>query len=740
MNGFQTMKKQLLPLVKGSPFIALVFFLSWYTARKIISYSDTMYQSIGRIKLDDQKYGFSNNALYKDFDVFTVEHKVEAEVEVFKSPLIVSQALDSLDFNVSLYRKGKMKNTMLYHDGPFSVEQKILNPELYDRVFNVIVHNKEDFSIFYDYQKETHIIKGKFNQPIIIEGGQITLNKEEERIENNGLDLIGEYEFKIYSRESLITYVSDKLDVSAYDKEVPVLRIVYKDQHPKKVSKLINAISKAYIYDYIANKAQAAAQTQVFLDVKLQEVAKQLDAAERELEAYKQKNDVVNTLQETETGLREISKLKVQLINLEVNESAVLQLEEYIRDGDYFEATAINFGFGDLLMTELVKKLKLWNDERLDLLVRYTPENEKVLAVDKKIAEIKSYIKEAIKQNKNEIITKRKEVKAAYDLASKQFETLPRKERDLEILMREFRLQESVYNFLSQKKVEASIASTANIAFHRIIQKAVTPKEPISPNKVLITFVTCLFGLITAITLVYLWHFVKARIVSRDDIEKNSMLPIAGIIRKGDQEEDFLMLARSLQLKGLLASNSMLSVCSTLRGEGKSYVSIFFSKALVSLGYSVVCLDAGLVSTNQALEYTPISELKIKANQKYKYVHLDVSWEVFINQYLENLKKEFDFVVVDSPACALDILGIQIMANSDLTLYLFRANHTTVNYASHPDVIKEEYQLKNMFLLLNYAHKASNFSGDYLGKRFRYNVNPKGFINKFKYYLNTYIL
>jgi uncharacterized protein involved in exopolysaccharide biosynthesis len=89
--------------------------------------------------------------------------------------------------------------------------------------------------------------------------------------------------------------------------------MAYRDQHPKKVADLANRLCKTYIEDYVEVKSQAAAQTVKFINQKLAEVQEELRKTEIALEQYKAVNGVVNTQQETETGLRQISRLEVQL-------------------------------------------------------------------------------------------------------------------------------------------------------------------------------------------------------------------------------------------------------------------------------------------------------------------------------------------------------------------------------------------------------------------------------------------
>lgn len=127
MNGLQGLKRQLLPLLKGLPIIVGCAVVALVIARKIISYTPNSYQTVARIKLDDQKYGFSNTQLYKDFDVFSTTSKIQSEAEILQSPLLIGQSLNRVDFGISIYRVGSLKNTLLYKDSPIIISHQLTN-------------------------------------------------------------------------------------------------------------------------------------------------------------------------------------------------------------------------------------------------------------------------------------------------------------------------------------------------------------------------------------------------------------------------------------------------------------------------------------------------------------------------------------------------------------------------------------------------------------------------------------
>lgn len=746
MNGYQKIKRQLLPLLKGSPFILLMFLASLYVARKIILYSTPMYMTSAKIKLDDTKYGFSGNTLYSDFDVFSTENRIEAEVEVLKSPVVVGKALDSLDFEVSIYRVGKIKNALLYENSPVHIEYELEDDTYYDKRINLVVQSPTEYRLSFGEDETGPYLNGIFGEPLEHDGMKLTITHNKFALDLLRVDLEGRYYFQINSKQAMVDQVLSRLTVKAVDKDIAIIKVVYEDEVPLRAKRFTNMLCDIYINDYIISKTSAANKMTGFIDEKIDEVESRLSQAENDLERYKRANGVVNTRQETETGLREYSKLKIQLINLEMNEQAINELEEYLQNGDYFNQTAINFGFGDLLMTELVKKLKLWQDERHDLLVLYTADHDKVRAADAKIEEVKTYILEAIEQNKVEIRIKRAEIEEAVEIASHQFDDIPTREKEMQILDREFRLQEDVYNFLSQKRIEASIASSALISFHRVLEYAKLPKLPVSPNKVLITFVLGLFGLIVGIAAVYLRKMAAAKISSKEDVEKGCSQPVAGIIRKtkGDPTPEFKTLLKGLLLRELITEHNIITVASTLRNEGKSFCAHHLANTLAMLGYRVAAVDTNVdsPSLNSLLlqREHPISggsaEVLTLGKNAPSFPSLHHPTAV---AWFNQLKEEYDFVIVDTPASIVSIDALEVMKHAQLNLYLVRVNHTGTNYLEHIDLLIEDYGIERLQVVVNGAHRATDYTGNFIGSKFTYKRSHRGVIGLAMHYYNYYV-
>ncbi len=754
MREMQRIKRIIIPLLKGLPILIITLLIALFIAKKAIQYSVPKYQSMAKIKLDDRKYGMSGNNLYEDFDVFSSENKIETEAEILKSPLLIGKTIDKMDLSVLMFRMGVIKNTFLYQDNPFEFLINTNGTSLYDQSY-VLTVTGNYFTI--ENLEEEKLATGEFGTPFQLEYDTLIIQKNETLLSQKKLDIDGKYQFEIKSQEQWIQFLNQQLDVKAIDKEIPVLRVVMKSENPEFSADFANALCTVYIEDYIYTKSMAATKTLSFIDERMNALKTVLSASENSLESYKKEHDVVNTLQETETGLRELSKLKLQLINLEMEEKAVIALEEYIAEGDYYEETAINFGFGDLLLTELVKKLKLFTDEKRDLLLKYTTNDPKVVNAQNKIDDIEAYVKEAILQNKNTIQTKREEIQLNIKAMDDQFENIPTREKEMRILERDFQINESVYTFLAQKKLEAQIASSALMSFHRVIQPATPAKEPVSPNKVLITFVCGFLGLFAGILIVFGGRFVQGKVLSKADIEKLTATPVIGVLTKANtvQLNEFITLATALRNNCKIEKRTILITSST-KQEGKSYVASNLADAYAKMGFSTAVLDFNAFNPlyigqhdynletwlNDQTELNKLAGTAGEVTRIGLTENIENATLVFghkkMTEVMLKLKASYDFIIIDTPGSVISIDALCMLKYADEALYIIRAKSSKAQYIPNVDAIQADCDFSKMSIVLNGAHVSTNYSGNFNGSQLHYHKKPAGILNRIMNLISTY--
>ena len=589
-----------------------------------------------------------------------------------------------------------MQSVELFNDSPIKAEATIADKKNFDKKFSLNILSSANYILTTsDSPKE---LKGVFGIPTNIEGGKILITKNEEYLLSKpNAKFIDHYELVFLSREKLLEKVNKNLDIVAVDKDVPVIRINFKSNVPAKASLLVNTLAETYIEDYIENKYRAANTTVDFLKGEIGQANNKLSETENRIENYRNKENIINIPQETETDLRKIAQLKIQQSNLKMNLDAIKNLNSYITEGkDNYLDLATNFeAFNDLLSTEIVKNMKQLQAEKKELLLTYTPEHEKVKIIDTKIKDLTDYQTESIKNTQKNLQIKYNDIERDIQTAESAFIGLPEKEKLLNIMNREFNLYEKNYNFLNEKRIDAEIAKAAKISFHKIISRGELPQEPVSPMRSIIIIVTAIMSMVASIFLIYAVHFAKAKVNDISIIEKNSSIPIAfttPFIKKKEKiMHHFLENVLEMELKEIIKDKKQICITSYDKAQQHAFHAKNIIRALQLQSRKVLLVDAaGVLSNSEGDHYINLSaeeNLRLTARE--------------VRDLIDEKMKECDICVINNQAIKQGKLPLLFMNISDQNLFILDSRKTAVKNIINIELLKDEYKLSNLWFVLN---------------------------------------
>ena len=347
---------------------------------------------------------------------------------------------------------------------------------------------------------------------------------------------------------------------------------------------------------------------------------------------------------------------------------------------------------------------------------------------------------------------------------NQQLNKLPQKEQQLINIQRQFELTNEIYTFLLQKRAEINISLASSIPDVSVIDTA-RPETaaPIGLSKSIILIIGFLAGLFIPLAFLMIKHFFDNKIRSEDDVVKNTRLPILGNVMhsltqgelavfenpKSNIAESFRGLRTNMQFMLRDSQSKVVSVHSINPGEGKSFTSVNLASILAMNDKKVVLIGADLrkprlhkifnlkneigIST-YLIGYNNIEDITIQT-------HIPNLWfipsgpvppnpaeilnRIEMKQLLEELKKEYDYIVLDNAPVGLVTDGIIVSQISDLNIFILRFG---VSYKHQPEAINqyaEKEQIKNIALVVNDI-KTNSFGYTYY-KHYQY-----------EYYQNTY--
>lgn len=688
------------PLLRGLPLIALAVIGCVLAARWYLQHAVPMYESTAKIRLADPHDGGPSANLYKDFDVFATNNQIGTEVEMVKARVLIEKTLDSMEMQTTVYRIGKLKKMELYHDNPLLVEVHLRDTDWYGRPIAIDV--LPDSGLQIKGPGEPKSARGCFGQWLTLRGADILVRRNDSLLrERTDLPLMGRYAVVKDSRDQAVDKITGNLDITSIDKDVPILRIIYKSAVPEKAADYVNILANTYISDYVATKVRAADLTVDFLDRQLAEVAARLRHSEDTIEDYRNDKNIINIHQETETDLRKIAQLKIQQANLQMSLAAIDSLDVYIQKGkENFLELAPNFeAFTDLLSTEIVKKIKQLQSDKKDLLLQYTEKDGKVVAIDEKITDLTSYLAESIRNSRKNYAIKYEEINRAISDAEKVFTGLPGREKSMTILERNFGLNEKIYSYLHQKRTEAQIARAATISFHRIVARGEAPEKPVSPNKVVIIAVSAILGLLGSAGGIFMVHNAKAKVNDAATIEKNSNTPLAAEVRvfkkEADRRRHFNDLATQLLLKNVVGTVATVVVSCYEREEGGAFIAANLSRSLAAQGRKVLLIDVdGGIAAPPGVDHYQAREETMDG----------VVIRTQLAEKLDSWRKVYDLLLISNQPVTESANALVYMSLATTNLFVLDARRTAARTIQEADLLGECFSLPGWYFILNRAH------------------------------------
>lgn len=237
-------------------------------------------------------------------------------------------------------------------------------------------------------------------------------------------------------------------------------------------------------------------------------------------------------------------------------------------------------------------------------------------------------------------------------------------------------------------------------------------------------------------------YLINNKITSLSEIEKIDQVPVLGIVPsskylnevglhiiehpKSMVSEAIRTLRTNLDFFNIHANKKVIAISSTVSGEGKSFIAMNLGGVMALSNKKVILLDLDMrkpknnLSTNLEDRTKGISTILIRKNswqecltktplENFDYVpsgpHPPNPSELLMNGefegLLEDLKKNYDYIILDTPPVGLVTDGIMAMKRSDISIYIFRANYSKKDFLFNLQRIININKFSNITTLLN---------------------------------------
>lgn len=724
--------------------------LSLTTAYLFLRYTTPQYSASTSILIkDNNKSGISAElAAFEDLGIVGggSSNNTDNEIEILKSRKIIGSVIDSLNFDVSYFTEGRVKQVEVYKKSPINFTFIKKDSVLFfkDTLISISISNNRKF-ILKDGEGNVQS-KGELNMPqsSLLGVFEISMNPKNTISEIFEKDVI----VKITPRYKVISKYKSKLGVSVVNKNSSVINLSLNDVIIEKAEDFLNEVVKQYNIDAINDKNEVSRKTKEFIDDRIRSVGKELNLIQDRIKDYKSETGFTGVSNEGELILANLSTNNQHVFAIQTQVSLAKWVQENIKNqtNGVYELLPTNLGFENDNITNGIVTYNELISNRNRLVVNAGVKNPQLIALENEISNLKLNLKQNLQNLTSSLSVQYKQLKNEEARISSKKATIPVVERGFIDIARQQEIISGLFSYLLKKKEETAISLAVAVPNAKIIDVAYGPNKPISPKRKIVYLAALLLGLIIPFIIIYIKNLLDTKIHSRKDIEELTTLPFIGDVPHSETNdkivigndsrtstaEAFRLIRTNLDfmLPSSIRDNKegkTIFITSTTSGEGKSFISINLAAALSLSNKKVLLLGMDLRAP-KVTEYLGLSERKgitnfITNNEislsdvKFSIPEIEgldiISSGVIppnpaelllsskIKELFAEVKKNYDYIIVDTAPVNLVTDTLLIAKYADMFMYVTRANYLDKRMLNVPQTLYNEKKLPNMAIVLN---------------------------------------
>ena len=695
------------------------------------------------VLVDDQSLSFAGignpkgNSMLKsvmgggDVNVFN-------EIEILASENLAAKTVDALDINCRYYEKtGFLKKQDHYGTSPIIVEAP---KELFDTL-SVTLPFK--IKVYADGKTDITVKKGMFSNYAELKGVELPATVKTPF----GLFVVKPTQYFTPKHEYSITAsvagnipaaleLQKDMTVDLKAKKTDIVYMDVMDNDVKRGRDILNTLVRLYNERGMKESDTQGMTTARFIDERLSLIYKNLMGSEAEIEAYKKAHSLVDPY----------TQVKSSIIKGETSESAIIALETQYRIASMIKGfitdpankhSLIPFE-SDSLSAKMVRSYNALITQRQHLETSAKADNPALVQLDQQLNAMRENMLGSVNNALGAMrikIDKAKDVQGESKGDMSQFAST---ERETRTLYRNQAIQNELYIFLLQKREENALKMAAAQPKGTMVDEAYAASEPVKPKKPLLAFVALIMTFALPFCILYVKKLLKNKIGSQDELEAITPAHLLGQIYHAREDELqviadtntknaelFRYLRGNVQFVLPESTDKVVLVTSAVAAEGKSYIAANVASSLALMGKKVALVELnlrkpslgemfGIIASKGMSDYLSNGEVSLHDIVSTTADGLDVyvAGTVPPNpsellqgsraaQLMEQLREQYDYVVVDSASLATASDTFSLTNQADATVVVLRANSTKQAYVKWINRLMAEGKLSNVGFVLN---------------------------------------
>ncbi len=529
----------------------------------------------------------------------------------------------------------------------------------------------------------------------------------------------------------VVNHYKDLLQVSPVPK-TQLVKVSFESHDPEQASAIANAHAQAFIESHLEAKESMSRSASEWMSGRLDELRLKLTAAEGRLQAFKEREHLVDVEGIQGLPARELNELTTKLVDarrdLSQANNAYTQVNQ-VRGASLDDKLTIPAIKSDALVQQFRQAHAEADLKVAELSKRYGAQHPKMKAAvserdaaERALAHQVDSVMEAIRNEHDVARGQAQAIAAAMDTAKSDVQLVGRKDSEYRALLREVETSRQLYDLFYTRISETNESGDLASANARVIEPASVPLQPVKPQKKMVIVLTFVLTLMLAVMLAFLLEMLDNTVKHATDVEQKLGVQLLGLLpllrkkRKAHESiglefthidtpafgEAIRTVRTGVTLSSLDKAQKLIMVTSSVSGEGKTSVSCNLALAFAQVE-RVLLIDADMRRPSVAKEFgldrsqSGLSDLCagtvnatecIVRNNEYKLDILTAGMvppnpqELLgsrrLQSVLANLKENYDRVIIDCPP-VLPVSDALLLANLvDMLVYVVKADATSV--------------------------------------------------------------
>ncbi len=685
---------------------------------------------------DEKKGGSSEFSAISDMNLFSSKNSVDNEIAILKSRTLSQNVVAGLDLDISYFSQDRLVNVEFYKDSPIKIlfYNKSKNYNKINKQLTIKVESDTNYSLS---ENNTEIFNEYiFGQKVTNELGTFTIIKNNV-FSKNELPTISIVKSSL---ESTANDFRGSLTISLVDK-TNVINLSNTDPIPQRGLDFLDEVVNQYNLDAIRERNQIANFTKDFIDLRLQIITKELGGVEQQQEIFKKTRNLTSLEADSELSLAQATDYDRSILNIEtelkVSEFMLNQISK-MKPNELIPANIMSSKEGSNGGVDQYNTLVL---ERRRQLKSATEDNPMIKNMDSQLLSVKLNIIEGLKNKQKDLkinVLDLSNTRAHFD---NKVGKVPTNDRFYNEIARQQHVKESLYLYLLQKREETELSLAASSPKAKIIDKAYL-SGPVSLNKLVFYLVAFAIGIFIPFGILFLINFLDTKIKSRKDIVGKVSIPYLGDLPRSNDNEDIIKVnSRSSSAEAIRMIRTNLEfmlahvtknkcktifITSSISKEGKTFCAVNLAttialseKKVLIIGMDIrnpkldtyIDLPSKGLTNYLSKEDGTINDFIVKVNAIPNLYALasgvippnpvELLMNDKINVMFDELKLQFDYIIVDTAPVSLVTDTLLIAKNADAFIYVMRANYLEKRMLQFAETLYKEGKLPNMCILLN---------------------------------------